>query len=86
MVEENKKLFDEFKIIHDKYMEDDVKFQDEFNEKGKGVVEIVRKYELLLCSKSEGGQYGKYATNLADKFWTEVRRVYPRIDFVGAFV
>jgi len=84
MLEENKELFDQFKRIHDKYLQDDVKYQDEFNEIGKDVVEVIRKYELMLCSKSEGGQYCKYASTLADKFWTEVRRVYPRIDFVGA--
>lgn len=83
MVASNKALFDEFKVIHDKYAENDERWKEKFNEVGKKVVEIIRDYEVRLCAHSEGGQYGRYANKLADKFWEEVRKMYPRIDFVG---
>lgn len=83
MVDENKELFSSFKELHDKYLEDQEKWQEEFNRKGVEVVDKIRSYELRLCSHQDAGQYGKYASNLADKFWEQVRRVYPKIDFVG---
>lgn len=83
MIVANKDLFDEFKITHDNYIKDEDTFKEEFNRIGEKVVSIIRDYELRLCSHSEGGQYGKYANTLADKFWNEVRKIYPRIDFVG---
>lgn len=83
MIEENKELFNKFKEIHKRYIEDEVTNQEEFNRQGEKVLEIIRKYELLLTSKSEGGQYGKFSSSLADKFMEQVRSVFPRIDFVG---
>lgn len=83
MLETHKKLFSEFKTIHDNYVKDPKKWQNEFNEKGQEVLEIIRKTENLLCSESEGGAYGKYSSTLADKFWEPVRLMFPQIDFVG---
>lgn len=83
MIEGNRELFDSFKEIHEKYVENDVKYQKDFNRHGEKVLEIIRKYELLLTSRSEGGQYGKFSSNLADKFMEQVRSVFPRIDFIG---
>lgn len=84
MVNENKQLFDEFKVIHDKYAQDDTSNQEEFNRVGEKVVAIIRDHELHLTSKAESGQYAKYSSTLADKFWDLIRREYPEIDFVGA--
>jgi hypothetical protein len=83
MIKNNKDVFDAFKTVHDDYMQDEDKWKNQFNEIGKKVVDIIRDYEVRLCAHSEGGQYGKYANKLADKFWDEVRKEYPRIDFVG---
>lgn len=83
MIEENEELFNSFKKIHDKYMEDDVKNQEEFNRQGEKILEVIRKYELLLTSRSEGGQYAKFSSNLADKFKEQIKSVFPRIDFIG---
>ncbi len=83
MLEENRELFDSFKEIHGKYLTDEAKHQEEFNKQGEKILEIIRKYELSLTSKSEGGQYGKFSSNLADKFWAQIRSVFPRIDFIG---
>lgn len=83
MLENNKELFDEFRKIHDAYQHDSKTFQKEFNEKGEKILTVVRKYENMLCNHSEGGKYGKFSSNLSDKFWEAVRKYFPKIDFVG---
>lgn len=83
MLEYNKELFDEFKEIHDKYALQPEKFKDEFNDKGQEVLRVIRKYENMLCGKQEGGKYGKFSAKLADSFWEPVRKLFPKIDFVG---
>lgn len=83
MLEVHKNLFDEFKKVHDNYAENPKAWQIEFNEKGKDILMIVQRWENNLCAKSESGKYGKFSHNLADKFWTEVRVIFPKIDYVG---
>lgn len=83
MLESHKELFDRFKHLHDKYAADPKQWQQKFNEEGEKVLAIIRRYENLLCSHSESGKYGKFSSNLADKFWETVRKYLPKIDFVG---
>ncbi len=83
MISENKELFDKFKIVHDNYIADRSKWIVEFNQQGEVVVEIMRKYEKLLTIHSDNSKYSKFSTNLSSKFWDEVRKIYPKIDFVG---
>ncbi len=83
MMDKNEYLFTEFKRIHDSYMLDPVKYENEFNKLGKEVVDEIREWERKLCSQSERGQYGVFSAGLADKFWKEVRIYFPKIDFVG---
>ena len=83
MVEYNRDLFNEFKEIHDKYILEPKEYQDELNDKGEKVLRIVRRYENMLCGKSENSGFGKYSTNLSDKFWGVVRSYLPKIDDVG---
>jgi hypothetical protein len=83
MLESHKDVFDKFKEIHEKYSADEKTWQKEFNEKGQEALEVIRKYENMLCSQSEGGKYGRYAANLAEKFWEPIRATFPKIDFVG---
>lgn len=83
MFEKNRDLFVDFKEIHDKFVDDNATFKKEFNEKGKILVDIIREYELRLTSHQNKGQYGKFANNLSEKFWGEVRGYLPMIDFVG---
>lgn len=83
MLEYNKELFDIFKQIHDKYAIDPKKFQQEFNEKGQDILNIIRKYENMLCEKSESGKFGKFSSGLSDKFWSLIREHFSKIDFVG---
>ncbi|OIO13099.1 hypothetical protein COV53_06855 [Candidatus Gottesmanbacteria bacterium CG11_big_fil_rev_8_21_14_0_20_37_11] len=83
MMEENEEIFEYFKKLHDSYVEEPEFWQAKFNEEGKKVTEIVRNWERKLCRHSERGQYGKFSSNLAEKFWNEVRIHFPKIDFVG---
>ncbi len=83
MLKKNRELFIKFKITHDMYANDKKTWSNQFNEEGVKVLEIVREYEDILCRHSEQGKYGKFSANLAEKFWSEVRKNYPLIDFVG---
>jgi hypothetical protein len=83
MLEYHHDLFKSFKELHDKYAIDPKKFQEEFNEEGQKIMVVLRRYENSLCSKSEGGKYGKFSSNLADKYWSEIRTIFPKIDMVG---
>lgn len=83
MLEQNKELFDNFRPIHDKYSEDPEKWQDQFNAEGRIISDVLRRWENKLCGKSERGTYGKYSSNLAEKFRSEVKVHFPKIDFIG---
>ena len=83
MVRDNKSLFEDFQKIHDEYVLDSSKVQGKFNEKGKLVMGVVRKYEDILCKRSEVNGFGEYTIKLAEKFQNEVRKHFPKIDEVG---
>ena len=74
MLEENQFLFNEFKKLEPT--------DETFNEMGNKVLRIVRRYEDELCSKSEGGRYGKFSENLSEKFQQEVHAFLPTIHAV----
>ena len=76
-------VLDEFREIHDQYQADRVGNSQEFNEKGKVVMDILREYEDRLCSGMERGQFGKYSDKVAEKFWQRVKKDFPMIEMVG---
>lgn len=80
MIEDNQKLFNEFKTIHDSFKNNPKNWQDKFNEEGTKILRVIRRYENNLCSHSENTRFGKYSANLSDKFWEEVRVLLPLID------
>lgn len=83
MIENNRDLFLDFKEVHDKFVQNEDVYKDEFNEKGAKVIEIIRDYERRLTSQQDRGQYSKFSAGLSDKFWDQIRSFLPRIDFVG---
>ena len=83
MIDENRDLFTRFFDVHDRFVLNPLTSQEEFNIVGHDIVEIIHEYERKLCGHSEKGQFGKFSSNLAEKFWTEVRKDFPKIDFVG---
>jgi hypothetical protein len=83
MLSLNKEAFDKFKDIHDKFSVDPKKYQSEFNNIGRDIQDLIREWEDKLCSHSEGSGYGKFSSTLSDKFWAEIRKNFPKIDYIG---
>lgn len=83
MIEENPKLFGEFRTLHDKYSNEQEKYQEEYNLIGEKIQEVIKEYENRVCANTERGMYSHYSGNLAEKFQNEIRAVFPMIDFIG---
>jgi hypothetical protein len=83
MIDENGEIFKKFFDVHDRYVMNPQITQDEFNSVGREIVEIIHDYERRLCGNSEKGQYARFSAKLAEKFWGEARKDFPKIDFVG---
>lgn len=83
MIRQNKQAFDEFKEIHDQFAAQPNKWQAEFNNKGEEIQMIIRRYENQLCQHTENGGFGKFSGGLAEKFWEEIRQMFPKIDEIG---
>lgn len=86
MIQNNKELFDRFIKLHREYSIDQDNLQEKFNKEGAEVVTVIREWEGKLCSTSERAGYGSYTSNLSEKFWEEVRKNFPLIDYVGIIV
>lgn len=83
MLKENEGLLSEFKLLHDKYENDPITYQNQYNNEGEAVLELVQRYENMLTSHTENAGYGKYAANLSDKFRSAVKSLFPKFDFIG---
>ncbi len=83
MWDEHKEEFTEFLIVHDKYRQERNKWQKEFNDKGKKIVDYIQIAEDKLCSKQENSGRASYSPKLAEKFKEEVKKYLPLIDWVG---
>ena len=86
MIINNKKLFDNFTKLHMQYSLNQDDLQEKFNKEGADIMAIIREWESKLCSTSEKAGYGGYTSNLSEKFWAEVRKSYPLIDYIGVIV
>ena len=83
MVDNNRTLFDEFLKIHEAFVANPDTNKAKFNRIGSDVMDVIRRSERLLVSRSESTGYGKYSTTLSEKFLAEVRKDFPKIDHVG---
>lgn len=83
MVEKNGELFDEFEWVHENYVKNPEKWQRTFNIVGEKILEVVRKYENILCGRSENSGYGMFSPKLAEKFQEELKIHFPKINFIG---
>lgn len=86
MITSEKEKFDEFTKLHMQYSLDQDGLQEKFNQEGSKIVTIIREWENKLCSTSDKAGYGNYTSNLSEKFWAEVRKSFPLIDYVGVIV
>lgn len=83
MIDDEKKMFESFQAVHDKYSLDQDKWQNEFNRVGAKILEITREYENRLCANQERGMYNRYSAGLAEKFQNEIRKKFPMYDHIG---
>jgi K+/H+ antiporter YhaU regulatory subunit KhtT len=83
MIKENQDLFKQFKLIHDQYAQDPYQYQEELNQKGQPVVDIIRDWERRLCAAMGRTRYSRYSEQLSEKFWNLVREEFDQIDMVG---
>ena len=83
MIEQNQKLFDIFRKVHDEYSTDPKYYQSIFNEIGVEVQDIVRRYENMLCSSQESNRMGKFSTGLSEKFHHKIKSVFAKYDCIG---
>jgi len=83
MLEENEDLFAQFRVVHDAFVINSEANKARFNEVGKEVLRVIQRTENQLCSKSEGGSYGKYSGKLAEKFRGLVQKEFPKVFMVG---
>jgi hypothetical protein len=86
MVEANKESFASFQRLHDEYALNPDQNQEKFNHEGEKILNIVREWENKLCLQSEKGGYGKFTSNLSEKFQAEVKKTFPMIDHIGIIV
>jgi len=86
MLEQHAQEFSAFRKVHDAYQLNQEVHQDKFNADGKAILDIVRDFEDRLCNRSEGSGYGKYTSNLAEKFQGEVKKHFPMIEHIGVVV
>ncbi len=86
MCRENQALFDEFLVIHNLYKADKKTNQTAFNELGTTVRRLIEDWDRKLCKTMEKGNNASYSQRLSEKFWGEVRTLFPLIDFVGATI
>lgn len=82
MINEYSTFFTQFKAVHDRLFAGDESAREDFNNQGRKVMRIVRRFEDALCAKSENSGFGKFSENLSEKFWEEVRSYLPHIDEV----
>ncbi|MBU0845847.1 hypothetical protein KKH23_01430 [Patescibacteria group bacterium] len=83
MVDNNKEVFENFQRLHDRYVLDEEKWQEEFNKEGEKILLVIQEYENKLCSQSEKGGYSHFTPKLAEKFREEVRKHFSMIDHIG---
>lgn len=76
-------VFEALRPIHDAYAANRKAVQDEFNQVGAPVMVILKEAEQRLCRQTETGGYGQYSSKLADKFWAEVKKDWPYIEWIG---
>jgi gamma-glutamylcyclotransferase (GGCT)/AIG2-like uncharacterized protein YtfP len=84
MYQHNEALMAEFDKLHAHYEQNQQKWQSAFNAEGEKVMDVMRFFERQLCGKSERSGMGVYSSKLAEKYWAEIKKRYPMIDFIGA--
>ncbi len=83
MLKQNSELFKQFGEIHQKYEMEPNKYQDEFNQTGYDVQDVVGRFENMLCNNTESSGKGKFSSALSEKFQAEIKKHYPKYSMIG---
>ncbi len=83
MWESNKEILSGFMDVHDRFKKDRKKYSGEFNQQGKQVRELMEDWDKRLCQQMEKGQNAVFSSKVSEKFWNEVKKDFPLIEFVG---
>lgn len=86
MLEFHKKEFGEFKKVHDEYVLDEEDLQEKFNKAGEKITPIIREWENRLCRQSDKAGYGNFTSKLAEKFQSELKKHFSKMDQLGLIV
>lgn len=81
--EQHADLFEALRPIHDAYAKDQKGQQEVLNKVGEPIMVILKEAEQRLCRQTENGGYGDYSSKLADRFWQEVKKDWPYIEWIG---
>jgi hypothetical protein len=80
MLQSNKQLFADYNELLAKYDSDNTRYAQELSEMQRKLLRIIKNTENGLCARTENTGRGNYSTALADKFWNEVRTLFPRVE------
>ena len=83
MLKQNEELFAQFREVHAKYEKDPNTYQDEFNQVGYDVQDVVGRFENMLCNNTESSGKGKFSSALAEKFQNEIKKEFPKYNSIG---
>lgn len=83
MWEKNKDILTKFLKIHDLYKSNRKQYASVFNQEGKEVRQVMEEWDRRLCAQMERGKNGVFSSKVSEKFWEEIRKDFPLIEFVG---
>ncbi len=83
MIDENPEIIKEFTTIHNNFKKDPNKYREKFNEVGERFLELVNKYETILCGNSVHAGYSNLTGPLADTFRRNIRVMFSEFDEIG---
>lgn len=85
MWEHHQEILSSFQALHDVYLlnTSDPVVKQKFDAEGKKVREIIEEWDQRLCQTMERGKNGVFSSKVSEKFWNEVKKDFPFIEFVG---
>jgi hypothetical protein len=83
MFAQNRELFLKFKLVNDDYGKNREKYKEEFDQVGSQVLVIVKDWERRLCGHMEKGENAMFSSNVAEKYYEEIRKYFPYFDQIG---
>jgi len=84
MLEQEKELFENFRVVHDQYKLNQTALQKKYNVEGEKVVTVIRHWERRCARLWDERVYGQYAQQgFRKSFWDLIREEFDQIDMIG---